>query len=115
LHTEIWSDANCGPPGPVPRVQVHHWVAAVARGSLNAHSVMGVAPRRGSALLLVAQTPSIIDLTGAHWGVDGAEAVLKPRALFDNGDFESYWHPHLAREHEDLYLTPDQHGYELMA
>lgn len=45
----------------------------------------------------------------------GAEAVLKLRVLNDNGDFEEYWCYHLAREHERLYPTPDQHNYHLTA
>ena len=31
-----------------------------------------------------------MDLTGARWGLDGAEAVLKLRALRSNGDFDEY-------------------------
>ena len=29
-----------------------------------------------------------MDLTGARWGLHGAEAILKLRALHSNGDFE---------------------------
>jgi hypothetical protein len=32
-----------------------------------------------------------MDLTGAHWGLHGAAAILKLRALRCNGDFETYW------------------------
>lgn len=56
-----------------------------------------------------------LEITGARWGLDGAEAVLKLRALNDNGDFDAYWRHHLAREHERLYPTPDQHNYDLTA
>ncbi|MGB0091095.1 MAG: ISKra4 family transposase [Solirubrobacteraceae bacterium] len=38
------------------------------------------------------------DITGARWGLDGAEAILKLRALRSNDDFDSYWDYHLARE-----------------
>jgi len=31
-----------------------------------------------------------MDITGARWSVQGAEAVLKLRALFSNGDFDAY-------------------------
>jgi hypothetical protein len=44
-----------------------------------------------------------MDLTGARWGLDGAEAVLKLRALRSNGDFDEYWRYHLARERERLH------------
>lgn len=39
-----------------------------------------------------------MDLTGARWGLHGAEAVLKLRALRSNGDFDDYWRYHLAHE-----------------
>lgn len=49
-----------------------------------------------------------MDLTGARWGLQGAEAVLKLRALRTNGDFEAYWRFHLSQEkhrnHESRYL-----------
>lgn len=38
------------------------------------------------------------DITGARWGLEGAEAVLTLRALRSNGDFDDYWNYHLARE-----------------
>lgn len=56
-----------------------------------------------------------LDITGARWGLAGAEAVLKLRALNDNGDFDEYWTFHLAREHERFYPTPDHHSYQLTA
>jgi len=50
-----------------------------------------------------------MDITGARWGLDGAEAVLKLRALRSNGDFPSYWAFHLAQErrrvHESRYAN----------
>ena len=49
-----------------------------------------------------------MDLTGARWGLPGAEAILKLRALIANGDFDSYWQFHLAQEqhrvHNSRYL-----------
>jgi hypothetical protein len=41
-----------------------------------------------------------MDITGARWGTDTAEAVLKLRALHTNGDFDAYWPHHLQREHQ---------------
>ena len=50
-----------------------------------------------------------MDITGARWGLDGAEAVLKLRALRANGDFDDYFAYHLAREqrrvHQARYLN----------
>ncbi len=47
------------------------------------------------------------DITGARWGLEGAEAVLKLRALRKNGDLEEYWRYHIVQErrrnHEALY------------
>jgi len=37
-------------------------------------------------------------LTGARWGLEGAEAILRLRALHVSGDFDPYWRFHLAQE-----------------
>jgi hypothetical protein len=39
-----------------------------------------------------------MDRTGSRWGLSGAEAVLKLRALLKAGDFEAYWDFHLEQE-----------------
>lgn len=48
-----------------------------------------------------------MDRTGARWSLDGAEAVLRLRALRANGDFDAYWDHHIRAEkvrvHERLY------------
>ena len=44
-----------------------------------------------------------MDITGARWGLDGAEAILKLRALIANGDFDQYWRYHLRKEHERIH------------
>ena len=46
-----------------------------------------------------------MDITGARWGLDGAEAVLKLRAVVSNGDFAEYWRYHLAHEHERVHRS----------
>ncbi|MGW6202272.1 ISKra4 family transposase [Streptomyces sp. NPDC055089] len=56
-----------------------------------------------------------LDITGARWGLHGAEAVLQLRTLVSNGDLDAYWRFHLAREHERLYPTPDQRKFTLTA
>jgi hypothetical protein len=44
-----------------------------------------------------------MDITGARWSVEGAEAVLKLRALRCNGDFETYWTWHLDQERQGVH------------
>ncbi|WP_407918485.1 ISKra4 family transposase [Kitasatospora sp. NE20-6] len=48
-----------------------------------------------------------LDITGARWGLTGAEAVLKLRALRSNGDFDAYWAWHekqeFTRNHQARY------------
>ena len=44
-----------------------------------------------------------MDITGARWGLAGAEAILTLRALISNGDFDQYWRFHLRREHERIH------------
>jgi len=46
-----------------------------------------------------------MDLTGARWGLHGAEAVLKLRALHSNGDFDTYWDYHLTQEQRRVHQT----------
>jgi hypothetical protein len=41
-----------------------------------------------------------MDITGARWGTETAEAILKLRALHANGDFDEYWIYHRHREHQ---------------
>jgi hypothetical protein len=56
-----------------------------------------------------------LDITGARWGLDGAEAILTLRAVISNGDFDEYWRFHLAREHQRLYPGTAQREYTLGA
>jgi hypothetical protein len=44
-----------------------------------------------------------MDITGARWGLDQAEAILKLRSLKVSGDLEAYWVFHFRREHERNY------------
>ncbi len=44
-----------------------------------------------------------MDITGARWSAEGAEAVLKLRAVRANGDFETYWRYHLDRERQRVH------------
>jgi hypothetical protein len=51
-----------------------------------------------------------LDLTGARWGLQGAEAVLLLRAVVTNGDFDAYWAYHLEQEqqrnHHSRFAAP---------
>jgi hypothetical protein len=46
-----------------------------------------------------------LDITGARWGLAGAEAILRLRALITCEDFEAYWRFHLTREHDRNHQT----------
>jgi hypothetical protein len=41
-----------------------------------------------------------MEITGARWGLEGGEAVLKLRALSINGDFDAYWDFHENQEYQ---------------
>ena len=43
------------------------------------------------------------DITGARWSMQGAEALLKLRALRANGDWNAYWGHHLAQERQRVH------------
>lgn len=46
-----------------------------------------------------------MDITGARWGLSGAEAILRLRALTANGDFDAYWAFHLRQEHQRIHRS----------
>jgi hypothetical protein len=56
-----------------------------------------------------------MDITGARWGLEGAEAVLRLRALIASGDFDAYWRYHLRREHERIHHARYRETYILAA
>jgi len=51
-----------------------------------------------------------MDITGARWRLQGAEAVLKLRSLKASGDFQDYWRFHEKQEfnknHKGKYKNP---------
>lgn len=60
-----------------------------------------------------------MDITGARWGLDGAEAVLRLRSLRASGDLAAYWPFHQAREfernHRALYDESEDGWLDRMA
>jgi hypothetical protein len=56
-----------------------------------------------------------MDITGARWGLEGAEAILKLRALTASGDLDAYWRYHLRREHERIHHAKYRDSYVLAA
>jgi hypothetical protein len=56
-----------------------------------------------------------MDITGARWGLSGAESVLKLRSLVTSGDFDDYWTFHLACEYERNYTAKIQNLEQLQA
>ena len=51
-----------------------------------------------------------MDITGARWGLTGAEAVLKLRTLRSNGDFNEYMRYHVAQERRRVHETRYRNG-----
>jgi hypothetical protein len=49
-------------------------------------------------------------ITGARWGLPGAQAILWLRAITANGDLTGYWHWHTTREHHRNHLSRYQDG-----
>ncbi len=45
------------------------------------------------------------DITGARWSLQGAEAMLKLRAVRTNGDWVEYWRHHLAQERKRVHAS----------
>jgi hypothetical protein len=46
-----------------------------------------------------------MDITGARWGLPGAEAILKLRAIRSNGDWDEYWPFHLRAERQRVHQS----------
>ena len=46
-----------------------------------------------------------MDITGARWSAEGAEAVLKLRAVRANDDFNDYWKFHLNQQRHRVHET----------
>ena len=44
-----------------------------------------------------------LDITGARWELEGAEAILKLRSLKSSGDFDAYWEFHKQKSKQRLY------------
>jgi hypothetical protein len=103
LWGAAWSFHEAGDPA------AEDWVAVKALAVLVGGSVRvaeEITAQAGSASL---------DIGGARWGLDGAEAVLTLRAVISNGDFTEYWRFHLEREHQRLYPGTTQGQYTLTA
>ena len=51
-----------------------------------------------------------MDITGARWGLERAEAVLKLRSLQSSGDLDEYWDFYkaqsLQRNYHPQYISP---------
>lgn len=60
-----------------------------------------------------------MDITGARWGLDGAEAVLQLRSLRVSGDLDDYWVFHQAQEfkrnHRSRYAEGEREWLNRMA
>jgi hypothetical protein len=54
-------------------------------------------------------------ITGARWGLPGAQAILWLRAIGASGDLDSYWDYHIAQEHQRNHLSHYKHSLGLAA
>ena len=44
-------------------------------------------------------------ITGARWGLPGAQAMLWLRAIYASGDLRTYWDYHIQQEHQRNHLS----------
>ena len=54
-------------------------------------------------------------ITGARWGLAGAQAMLWLRAIAANDDLDTYWDWHITREHHRNHLSRYQDSLTLAA
>jgi hypothetical protein len=94
LHAELSGDQRRGVDTCIGYLQAKQeflgYDAALARGWPIATGVI-----EGACRHLIGDR---LDISGARWGLQGAEAVLKLRALRTNGDFDRYWRFHVRHE-----------------
>ena len=56
-----------------------------------------------------------MDITGARWGLKGAEAVLKLRAIVSSNDFVEYFNFHKTQENSRNYTFDQEIVYKMAA
>ncbi len=54
-------------------------------------------------------------ITGARWGLHGAQAILWLRAIAASGDTSTYWDYHIAQEHQRNHLSRYKDSLDLTA
>jgi hypothetical protein len=54
-------------------------------------------------------------ITGARWGLEGAQAMLWLRAIDASGGHDAYWNYHIAQEHQRNHLNRYQASVDLAA
>jgi hypothetical protein len=54
-------------------------------------------------------------ITGARWGLEGAQAILWLRAINASGDTGAYWDWHISQERQRNHLSRYQPGFDLAA
>ena len=54
-------------------------------------------------------------ITGARWGLHGAQSMLWLRAIHASGDHDAYWDHHIAQEHQRNHLSRYSNSLELAA
>jgi len=52
-------------------------------------------------------------ITGARWGLEGAQAILWLRAINASGDTSAYWDWHITRERQRNHLSRYQDSHAL--
>ena len=54
-------------------------------------------------------------ITGARWGLQGAQAILWLRAIAASGDHDAYWDYHIQQEHQRNHFSRYKNGLDLAA
>jgi hypothetical protein len=54
-------------------------------------------------------------ITGARWGLPGAQAILWLRAIAASGDLDAYWDHHIRQEHQRNHLSRYANDLDLAA
>ena len=66
----------------------------------------GPSPPASSRAPAATSSQDRMGITGARWGLQGAQAMLWLRAIAASGDHDAYWAWHITQEHHRNHLQP---------
>jgi hypothetical protein len=51
-----------------------------------------------------------MEISGARWGIEGAEAILRLRSIVKSGDWDAYWNFYVEQPKYNVAALPDSNS-----